>query len=250
MSDKLLAEWFWTDRWMGSSAFLLPIEPRGLYREMLTQAWRRGASLPSDHEAVRRAVGCTLAEWKRSWPAIAKYWRVDGDVMVNDTQVQVFSEAHAVRMRASERGRKGAQARAQALTQAPPQAPPQAQREIVLKTKPPSPSLSPYQTKRSSWVHESPEIKALAYELREVYPEVFASCRSGAVYSTTRATEDRDDPKYYGLAETYPDIRRLRAMLEIFLKRDMGDKNSPGTPGQFLNMAPVCDEILRRSGWK
>src|SRR3954467_10029089 len=66
--DKLLGEWFWTDRWMGSSAFLLPMEPRGVYREMLTQAWRRGARLPNDHETIRRAIGCTDSEWKRCWP--------------------------------------------------------------------------------------------------------------------------------------------------------------------------------------
>ena len=40
MKTNLRAEWFWTDRWMGSSAFLLPMEARGLYREMLTP--RRG----------------------------------------------------------------------------------------------------------------------------------------------------------------------------------------------------------------
>lgn len=77
--SKLLAEWFWTDRWIGSSAFLLPIEPRGLYREMLTQAWRRGGSLPNDPIAIQRAVGCTASEWRRCWPQIERYWRIDGD---------------------------------------------------------------------------------------------------------------------------------------------------------------------------
>lgn len=134
-ADKLLAEWFWTDRWMGSSAFLLPLEPRGLYREMLTQAWRRGARLPSDHEAIRRSVGCTLAEWRRCWPQIERYWVVEGDSIVNETQVAVYVEAVAVRERASSRGRKGAQARAQALAQA--------KNKQALKDEPPSPSPSP-----------------------------------------------------------------------------------------------------------
>jgi uncharacterized protein YdaU (DUF1376 family) len=139
MSDekpfKLLAEWFWTDRWMGSSAFLLPIGPRGLYREMLTQAWRRGARLPNDHEAIRRAVGCTPQEWNRYWPRIKAYWRVDGGELVNETQVAVYTDARAAQERASSRARKGAQARAQALAQA--------QRKQVLKDEPPSPSPSP-----------------------------------------------------------------------------------------------------------
>jgi hypothetical protein len=82
VSSKLLAEWFWTDRWMGSSAFLLPLEPRGLYREMLTQAWRGGARLPLDHEAIRRAIGATAEEWARAWPFVSTYWREADGVLV------------------------------------------------------------------------------------------------------------------------------------------------------------------------
>lgn len=149
--DKLLAEWFWTDRWMGSSAFLLPQEPRGIYREMLTQAWMRGARLPNDHEAIRRATGTTAAEWRRCWPLLERYWRVDGNDLVNDTQAEVYSEAKAAAEKASERGRRGAQARAQAGTQADTQAPAHAQHkrstssthaplERMHKDNPPSPS--------------------------------------------------------------------------------------------------------------
>jgi uncharacterized protein YdaU (DUF1376 family) len=108
---KLLAEWFWIDRWMGSSAFLLPMEPRGLYREMLTQAWRRGARLPNDPEAIQRAVGCTPKEWKRCWPHLAGYWRVDGDSLVNDTQIAVYTAAKARLDRASAAGRRANAAR-------------------------------------------------------------------------------------------------------------------------------------------
>jgi len=133
--DKMLAEWFWTDRWVGSSAFLLPVEARGVYREMLTQAWRRGAQLPNDHEAIRRATGVTESEWGRCWPKIAKYWRVDGDVLVNDTQIEVYSEAKRRQEAASHRGELGAQARAQVRAQVEP--------EHTHKSHPPSPSPSP-----------------------------------------------------------------------------------------------------------
>lgn len=137
--DKLLGEWFWTDRWMGSSGFLLPLEPRGLYREMLTQSWMRGARLPNDHEAIQRAVGCTAAEWKRCWSRVERHWRVDGEYLVNDTQLEVYAQCQAERDRASNRGKKGAQARAQARAQAATQAPTQATPEHVLKDKPPDP---------------------------------------------------------------------------------------------------------------
>lgn len=140
MVDKLLAEWTWTDRWMGSSAFLLPMEPRGLYREMLTQAWRRGARLPADHQTIRRATGCSEAEWDRCWPLIARYWRDDGGDLVNDTQLEIYAKAKAAAEAASARGHKGAQARAQAHAQAPAQAPAQALPERLLEINPPSPS--------------------------------------------------------------------------------------------------------------
>ncbi len=90
---KMMAEWFWVDRWMGSSAFLLPMEARGLYREMLSQAWRRGARLPADPDAIKRAVGATDREWNRSWPKIERFWRRDGDSIVNDTQLEVYADS-------------------------------------------------------------------------------------------------------------------------------------------------------------
>lgn len=112
--DKLLAEWFWTDRWMGSTGFLLPMEARGVYREMLTQAWRRGAWLPNNHEAIRRAIGATEKEFSRAWLLVERYWRVDGDRLVNDTQLAIYAEAKAAAENASRRGRAGGHARAQA----------------------------------------------------------------------------------------------------------------------------------------
>lgn len=111
MAPKLLAEWFWVDRWMGSSAFALSIDARGLYREMLSQAWRRGAVLPNDHDQIRRMTGVTAREWERAWPKIQKFWRVDGDTLVNDTQQEIYRDAQGRAERASKRGLSGAQAR-------------------------------------------------------------------------------------------------------------------------------------------
>jgi len=109
--EKLLAEWFWIDRWVGSSAFGLPQEARGVYREMLTQAWRRGAQLPNDHDAIRRYTGTTLAEWRRAWPVIEKFWRVVGDVLVNDTQLEIYKETQRRQAVNVERAHIAAQAR-------------------------------------------------------------------------------------------------------------------------------------------
>lgn len=136
---KLIAEWFLTDRWMGSSGFLLPMEARGVYREMLTQAWRRGGKLPNNHEAIKRAIGATDSEWARCWPEISQYWRTQDGCLVNDTQVAIYNEALAKAEAASKKGVKGAQASAQARAQARAQAEPEQEPEH----QPPSPSPSP-----------------------------------------------------------------------------------------------------------
>lgn len=118
--EKMRAEWFWTDKWTGSSGFLLPMHARGLYREMMTQAWARAAEsegaitfpcLPNDHEAIRRACACTEREWKKAWPLVSRYWRADGANLVNDTQLAVYAEALARAMEASDRGRNAAERR-------------------------------------------------------------------------------------------------------------------------------------------
>lgn len=111
-AQKLLAEWFWTDRWLGSTVRLLSIEARGLYREMLTQAWRWGARLPNDHNQIKRACAVTEDEWARCWPLIEKYWHTDSEgFLVNDTQCEVYRDSQAMAQRGTERGQKGAAAR-------------------------------------------------------------------------------------------------------------------------------------------
>lgn len=138
--EKLLAEWFWTDRWMGSDGFLLPMGPRGLYREMLTQAWRRGARLPNDPPAIQRACGCQPAEWKRYWPKIRKFWRIEGDYLVNDTQLEVYAEALTLMASGREKGQAGAAARWSGNAQADAQASAQAHARALPEQCPPSPS--------------------------------------------------------------------------------------------------------------
>lgn len=118
---------------MGSSAFLLPLEPRGLYREMLTQAWRRGGKLPNDPVKIRRAIGVTEEEWHRCWPQIERYWTVRDGYLVNETQIEVYAEAEGVSQRALVRSQRATAARH-------PQGAPQGARKTLLKEKPPSPT--------------------------------------------------------------------------------------------------------------
>jgi uncharacterized protein YdaU (DUF1376 family) len=141
--EKLLAEWFWIDRYDGSSAALLNMECQGVYRSMLSAAWRRGARLPNDHEAIRRAIRCTSKEWKRCWPKVEGYWRADGENgewLVNDTQLEVYAEAMAQREAAHVRAVAAAEARWGKRAGAPAQGDAQASAQAKLKKSPPSPS--------------------------------------------------------------------------------------------------------------
>lgn len=126
---------------MGSSGFLLPLEPRGLYREMLTQAWRRGASLPEEPELIRRACGVTVEEWDRCWPLVSKYWQHEDGQIFNETQREVYAEAANRKMKAVEKASNAAQARWNASSNASSNA--QAEHKHMLEQCPPSPSLSP-----------------------------------------------------------------------------------------------------------
>jgi hypothetical protein len=96
---------------------------------------------------------------------------------------------------------------------------------------------------------EDEHIDEIAGTFLERYPEVYARCRSGATYRVSRIKQGRDLDYARELARGWPDVERLVAMLEVFLRRtDIAEKSTPGTPGQFLNMAPDCDRLLKEHG--
>jgi uncharacterized protein YdaU (DUF1376 family) len=109
-TDKLRAEWFWADRWTTSRGHTLPVGPRGVYREMLTQAWLREAKLPNDHEEICRICAFTKKEWKACWPTVEPFWMIDGAFLVNVTQVVVYLEAKEAAAKSTMRAQAGAHA--------------------------------------------------------------------------------------------------------------------------------------------
>lgn len=74
---------------------------------MLTAAWARGARLPHDPVAIRRVIGVTDEEWARAWPLVAKYWRREGDFLINDTQVDIYGKSVGLSAIRAEAGRRG-----------------------------------------------------------------------------------------------------------------------------------------------
>ena len=232
-TPKLMAEWFWIDRWVGSSAFLLPLEARGLYREMLTQAWRRGGHLPNDPETIRRAVGCTLAEWKRCWPKVASYWQVTrgvtGELLTNETQASVIARALAVHASAVARGRKGAEQKeqkrlaklhAKRKPNSKPSSQPSvssAQAEGLASNSVSKESVVKEQLQTGGAVEDdhAPDGKELHAFLAR-FCELYAKYRHGAKYLVNRK---RDVPLARRLLQVYP-RERLEKLVIILLSTD------------------------------
>lgn len=231
-SGKLLAEWFWVDRWAGSSARGLPLEARGLYREMLSESWRRGGALPKDPEQIRRIVGASEREWNRSWPLVKRYWidAIGGLEIVNETQLIVYAEARERQASFAERGRKGGLAKHVAKLQAKPQAKPQAKlvAKGVLKQQPPisylqspclptvDPPLPPLGAVPSTATVNAfgpDELAALYLEVLPELPKVRLPLSAGIRRAAVKALRDEPD------RATWHD-RLSRAALSRFLKGD------------------------------
>ena len=173
MSDKLRGELFWTDRWISSSAFLLPLEARGLYREMLTRAWSFGGYLPADPKQIQRLVNASSEEWERCWPLIEANWKQDGSKLYNQTQREVLMESLTIREKRALAGRKGGKAsgKARSKPEANAEATPQANPK---QTKQPSlePSLSLEQEQSPNAENDNGLVRS-ARRKRTTYPADF-----------------------------------------------------------------------------
>lgn len=255
---KLLAEWFWTDRWTGSSGFLLPMEARGVYREMLTQAWRRGARLPNDHEAIQRAIGVTKPEWRRAWPLVSRFWREEDGYLVSDTQLEIYAEAKAAIDKASERGRKGGIASGKSRTQVPTQVhtqvetrvPTQVHAHVEHKSNPPSPSpirsVSQKAERHSANARLSvdDELAERAGRFLERYREMYERFRGGARYVSKPSL---DYVEAVELVRTWDDERLDRIATVFLTTNHRFAEEGSRTVAQFRSLASWCDSKLREN---
>ncbi len=168
---KLRAEWFWTDRWFASSACCLPIDARGLYRELLTRSWSLGGKLPNNPQMLMRLAGVTEEEWRRCWPLVAPYWNERDGHLTNETQLEVMADARKRQQVRTERAKKAAQARwGQCSSNA----------QASAKQCPPSPS--PSLSKSLSLEPSQEETKGVSETSSPRSPDKPAS-RNGADYS-------------------------------------------------------------------
>jgi uncharacterized protein YdaU (DUF1376 family) len=85
----------WTDAYLGDTLHLSTLE-HGAYVLMLITAWRSGvASLPNDPDYLRRVVKMDVRQWAKHGPAILKFWRVDGDRLVQSRLADEWSSCLA-----------------------------------------------------------------------------------------------------------------------------------------------------------
>jgi uncharacterized protein YdaU (DUF1376 family) len=111
-NEKLRGEMLWVDAYLSSDAQLLPLEARGLHREMRTQAWVRGGHLPDAPEILRRLTGATLEEWARSWPLVEPLWeRDEGGRLFCREALESLEDARRRKRRRSESARRAARKR-------------------------------------------------------------------------------------------------------------------------------------------
>lgn len=98
---------------------------------------------------------------------------------------------------------------------------------------------------RAELVLASDDVAQKAVAFMELYPALYAKCRSGAVY---RVREARDFDTFCELVTQWPDLNHLSDMLRLFLlRKEFAPKNEPGSPRQFAWMAPQCDAMLREA---
>jgi len=95
--DFLPGELRYTSNWRGSPLQMLPLGARGLYSEMLTQAWAtRGRLEMTSEDEIMRLVRAMPEEWALAWPRIRHYWvaivdpATGAEVLANRKQLEVY----------------------------------------------------------------------------------------------------------------------------------------------------------------
>jgi uncharacterized protein YdaU (DUF1376 family) len=104
---KLIALFWWIDRWRSSSAYVdLTLEEQGAYRNMLDEAQLRGGPIPNDERILGRACGDATA-WPRVRAAVMRHFVLQSDGWRNETLDEVIAESmRRVNKQAAYRERK------------------------------------------------------------------------------------------------------------------------------------------------
>lgn len=90
---RLLALYWWIDRWRKSSAFMdMTLEEQGAYRNLLDEAHLRGGPLPNDERILAKACGDATA-WPRVRVSVMARFELQLDGWHNLTLDKILSES-------------------------------------------------------------------------------------------------------------------------------------------------------------
>ncbi len=238
-------------------------EQRGGFIDLLCHAWnaKPPCTLPDDESVLAKLSGLGH-RWRKVGGLIRAQFVPAGEgLLMNPKQMTVFQEVCSFRENRVESGRLGGLAKSSKRlaqlekTASKPlanawQTPSEDTRSTPSKSYPSSSSSYSDQREEVSLNVRDPTetdeagIKAAGFLDR--YPIVYAKVRHGARYLVKPV---RDFYYAQQLVAAWPDLDRLELMAEVFLRMSAKEANNiPGTPGQFLHMAPECDARLREYG--
>ena len=116
-ADPLPDEYRATSDWCGCKLQTAPLAARGLYSEMLTQAWAARGRLPvTEEDEIMRLVRAIPEEWALAWPKVRNCFvaatdpRTGAGVLVNRRQLKVYLDALRSREATLTRNRNAARA--------------------------------------------------------------------------------------------------------------------------------------------
>lgn len=223
-----------------ANVVLMSLQERGAYITLICFCWQQG-SLPNNVELLARYCGSPVGAFRKLWPALAPCFRADPtstDRLVHPRlERERQKHAHNRELKSSA-SRKRWDKQQQSSRNAPAS-------PVDMQNR--SSSVFSLHTSVKKACEGDPADE-IASGFLEEYPSLYARVRSGARYAVSRLNMERDLDYARDLARGWPDLPRLLRMAEVFLRMEIGDKNRPGTIGQFLHMAPDADQQLRKNG--
>lgn len=248
---------FYVNDWLtGQATTRMTAEQKGAFIDLLAHAWnsKPPCTLADDAGEFAKLSGLG-ARWKKVGDKVRAQFVPAGEGLVmNPKQMQVYQEVFNFRESKAAAGRQGGLAKAAARLAESQQKPSTASSTVggkvgsteSSKSYPSSSSSSSEQKKRSLSPIDPEDPGEKAARFLDRYPAIYAKVRHGAHYLVKPA---RDHHYAIQLVIGWPDRSRLDLMAEVFLRMSAKEANNiPGTPGQFLHMAPECDARLRENG--
>lgn len=255
---------------------VMSLAASGIYIRLIAHCWLEG-SLPNEPVKLARLAGATKRQIVELWPSIAPCFRQTGEGRLIHPRLEFERVKQATfRQRQSDKGAASAAMREALAVQ---KSTAQLEKTSNLLTMPTAIQDPPVNGAISEIAQDShgalqprlnsgsppvstgrqPDVNSSVFCLQtSVKEKRFAdgpclSERYGEIYERVRHAHyhiipKRDGPAFAALEDGWP-LPRLAQMLEVFLLMPAKEANNiPGTPGQFLHMAPECDRRLRENG--